>query len=455
MKTGFQVSGPLWMGVFILCSMSCRKPGYRPGYSTGSPESINSWVLDSMKMYYYWNSSLPDYINVKRNPSEFFRMITAPSDRFSALVNPDLPQTYPPSLVHTLGFDLITFQNSNAVVQTMITLVVPGSGAASKGLLRGDIVNTMDGLRPGAANIAYLTERAIARQTVTLEIAGRSGPVTIGRLSSTETPVYTYKAFQSAGKTYGYLFLNSFEDAAVNQLVRAFSYFKQQQVQELLLDLRYNPGGNVAVAAALAAMIVPSALQDDTFIEYRGNAKAGRRKSSFSKELLRLPKEIRRDFAQFADYRLGLRRVYVLTGSHTASAAELMINALRPYIAVVQLGAKSLGKDMASFVIRDYRNPQIVPGWEIYPMVFKLYNAAGRGDYGSGLVPDEVVNELSVLPLKAFGDLNDPLISQCLDGSGGGATARLKGRQPATPVLVWFDSRNREDITAGIQLPRD
>jgi carboxyl-terminal processing protease len=435
--------------------MSCRKSGDSPGYGSGSSESINSWVLDSMQVYYYWNSSLPDYIDFNHDPSDFFRMISHPADRFSALVNPDRPQTYPPSLAHTFGFDLVTFQNGDAAVQTMITLVVPGSGAAAKGLLRGDVLNTIDGLRPTAANIAFLTETAIARQTMTIEVAGRNGPFTVGKLTSNEAPVYLYKVFQSGGKTYGYLFLNSFEDTAVNQLLQAFSYFKQQHVQELLLDLRYNPGGSVPVAAALATMILPSAREGDTFIEYRGNAKAGTRKSSYSEELARLPQGIKRDFTQFAGYRLGINRVYMLSGSHTASAAELMINALKPYLTVIQLGARSLGKDMASFVIRDYRNPQIVPKWEIYPMVFKLYNAAGKGDYSAGLLPDQVVNELSALPLKPFGDLNDPLIRQCLAAEGKGAIAGLKDPPSSAAPLVWFDSRDSVDLAAGIQVPRN
>ncbi|CAM4019074.1 C-terminal processing protease CtpA/Prc, contains a PDZ domain [Pedobacter westerhofensis] len=454
MKTGSQLPGLLLMGIVILCSMGCRKLSERPEYAPDSQERINSWVLDSMQVYYYWNFSVPDYINFTRDPSDFFNILKNPSDRFSALVNPDMPQTYPPSLVHTLGFDLITFESSDGKGQTMITLVVPGSAAAARGLLRGDIIKTIDGVEPAAANITSLTETAIARQTVVLEIERRNGSITVGRLSVTETPVYTYKVFQSGGKTYGYLFLNSFEDPAVDQLMQAFSYFKQQQVQELVLDLRYNPGGSVPVAAALAAMIAPGAAEADTFVEYRGNVRAGTRKSSFAQELGRLPSGIKRSFSQFAAYRLGLSRVYILSGSHTASAAELTINALKPYLPVIQLGAKSLGKDMASFVIKDYRSPQLVPKWEIYPLVFKLYNSAGKGDYSGGLSPDQEADELSALPLKPFGDLTDPLLRRCLAVSGGAAVANIRAAPALQAPKLLFDSRNRVDTgTQNISVP--
>jgi len=455
MKTATQVIRFLLTGIVILCSMSCRKEEDRPEYPSGSFESVNSWILDSMQVYYYWNTYLPDYTNFNSNPSDFFKMIRHPADRFSALVNPDLPKTYPPSMAHTLGFDLITFQLSDGTVQTMISLVVPGSSAEAEGLRRGNIINSIDGIRPTASNIASLTETAISRQTVNLEIAGHNGQFTVGRLTNSESPVYIFKAFQSGGKTYGYLFLNSFEDAAVNQLMQAFSYFKQQHVHELLLDLRYNPGGSVPVAAALASMISPYARESDTFVEYRGNARAGVRKSSFAAELARLPKSIRRSFTVFAGYRLGLSRVYMLSGNHTASAAELTINALKPYFSVIQTGTKSLGKDMASFVIRDYRNPQKVPKWEIYPMVFKLYNAAGRGNYSNGLVPDQEVNELSVLPLKPFGDLTDPLVRSCLSVSGGGAVANLKDAPRSSPPVIRYDTRSREDVVSVMCMSRN
>ncbi|SDZ83374.1 S41 family peptidase [Pedobacter hartonius] len=455
MKKSSQVIGVLSAVIMMCFGTGCRKTGDQPDDIAGSYENINSWVLDSMKVYYYWNSSLPDYINRSGDPSAFFKIIKHPSDRFSVLVNPDLPGTYPPSLVHTLGFDLITFQHADGTVETMVTLVVPGSGAEVQGLLRGDIVETINGTQPTVANIISLTDKVIGNQAAELEIKGRTGKVTLSRLSSSEAPVYTYKTFQSAGKTYGYLFLNSFEDAAVNELTQAFSYFKQQQVQELLLDLRYNPGGSVSVAAALAAMIAPAATEGDIFVEYRGNAKAGIRKSSFSAELAKLPSSIRKGFSQFSAYRLGINRVYILSGGHTASAAELTINALKPYITVIQLGKQSLGKDMASFVIKDYRNPQLVPKWEIYPIVFKLYNSAGKGDYSNGLVPDQVVDELSALPLKPFGDLADPLIRRCLALPSAGAIAGLKDRPEGSLPVILFDSRDREDLRpAGIIVAR-
>ncbi|QNK61320.1 hypothetical protein H7F33_12160 [Pedobacter sp. PAMC26386] len=431
---------------------SCRKSDNRPDYPAGSQENINSWILDSMKVYYYWNNNLPGSPGLNTDPSSFFKGIRNGADRFSALVNPDFPENYPPSLVHALGFDWITLQTSDGQVQTVITLVVPGSGGADKGLSRGDVVKTINGTIPSAGNIASLTSNCILQHSADLELAGKTGLIKVSQLMIAEVPLYSFKIFPSGGKTYGYLFLNSFEDTAVPLFKKAFTAFKQHQVQELIVDIRYNPGGSVPVAAALAAMIAPKTTEGATFVEYRGNAKAGSRKSSFGAELKRLQQA---GFAELSAYQLNLNRVYVLTGNHTASASELLINSLRPYITVIQSGQQTLGKDMASFVIKDYRNPQIVPKWEIYPMIFKLYNAEGKGDYSNGLLPDQEVDELSALPLKPFGNLSDPLVQRCLQmNSVMAGKGQVRVESISEKPRVIFDSRVPVDLKTSLTIAR-
>ena len=454
MKASAPLVNRVLLFLCVLGLIGCRKSDDKPEYPAGTQENINSWILDSMKVYYYWNNSLPGKPNFNQDPSAFFNGIKNGGDRFSALVNPELPATYPPSLVHTLGFDLITLQTSGGSIQTIVSLVVPASRAEGRGLLRGDVIKTINGVVPSGANIGMLIGNSITAASVDLEIERKAGVITVSKLTNSEDPVYSYKTLQSGGKTVGYLFLNSFEPTALARVITAFSYFKAQQVQELIIDLRYNPGGSVPVAAAIATMLAPNVTAGNTFVEYRGNSNAGSRKSSFAAELNQLSSGVRRSFNDLAVYRTGVSKVYLLTGNHTASAAELLINSLKPYLTVVQIGNQTLGKDMASFVIKDYRNPQVVLNWEIYPMIFKLYNAAGAGDYSGGLMPDQTVDELTQLPLLPFGDADDPLIQYCL--SGGTAIASNRKLQSVTDhPSVLFDSRDRVDANiVGITVSR-
>jgi carboxyl-terminal processing protease len=75
----------------------------------------------------------------------------------------------------------------------------------------------------------------------------------------------------------------------------------------------------------------------------------------------------------------------------------------------VLIGEKTIGKDEASFTITDARIPKQVK-WEMHPIVYKLFNAAGSGNYSAGINPDISVNEFASLPLLPFGDVADPLV---------------------------------------------
>ncbi|MGJ1366823.1 S41 family peptidase [Sphingobacterium spiritivorum] len=212
-------------------------------------------------------------------------------------------------------------------------------------------------------------------------------------------------------KPTAYLFYNSFDGRYKQNLQQAFSAFKQAGATELIIDLRYNAGGDVGVCAALAAAL--SEVNDtDTFLEYRGNSRAGIRKETFGKTISKTYSGTPFSFGELQNMRLSLNRVFILTGGHTASAAEFLVKALRPWTEVIQIGETTLGKDMASFSIRDNNTGKNNP-WSIEPLVFKLYNANSEGDYPSGLVPDVTRNELSEA-LVPLGDPNDPLIREAL-----------------------------------------
>lgn len=431
----------------MLTVFGCRKNTAKPEYPAGTDEYINSWVLDSMRVYYYWNTGLPAKPEFNRAPLDFFYGIRNTNDRFSRLVNPGVPESYYPSLVHNFGFDLAVYQNSSGVVKTVVTLVVPGAEAANSGLTRGAVLTSINGKAIDADRISGLIQTSIQQRKIILEVEGK-GTLILGAAFITENPVYNYQVLESGGKKIAYLFLNAFEGRAKFDLERAFSAFRQQHATELILDLRYNPGGDIGMAAAMAAMIA-NVGPKDTFIEYRGNKNAGIRKSSFEQSLAGMAAGYTISFEEAAAQRLPLNRVFILTGAHTASASEFLVQGLKPWITVVQVGGKTLGKDMASFVIQDHSSPSKVNNWSIEPLIFKLYNSQGAGDYAGGLTPDLSSDEFST-SLKPFGDVSDPLIRT--------AIARITGiqlplvnslRMEATATKLLFDSRDAMDQLAG------
>lgn len=426
--------------LFALGQSACRKEPIRPDYPAGSNEYINSWILDSMKVYYYWNKTLPVKPNLGLAPISFFSTLLNPADRFSRLINPSIPESYYPSLVHNFGFDLAIYQTSGGTIKTVVTLVVPQSQAASSGLQRGDVIKRIDGLSPDASTVNGLILSAIKQRKIELDIEGK-GKITIGASIVSENPVYLYKVFNVGGKSVAYLFYNSFEARSKYKLQEAFNFFKAQQATALILDLRYNPGGDIGMSAALATALA-NVNQNDVFVEYHGNTNAGIIKESFANAINKIAAGYNFSFNEMTAMRLPIEKVFVLTGSHTASAAEFLVKGLKPWASVTQIGASTLGKDMASFSIED-GNTSKNNHWVIEPMIFKLYNSRGEGNYSAGLVPDVAIDEFSE-NLLPFGDENDPLVKSAL-AQLAGATGKKAVVQQQAKVL--FDSRDMIDRT--------
>lgn len=422
---------------FIACQKS--KPE-KPNYPAGSSEKINSWVLDSMQVYYYWQNDLPAHPDVSKAPLDFFSSIKNKEDQFSKLINPSLPESYYPSLVHNFGFDLAIYRDHSGETKTVVTLVVPGSTAEQKGLKRGSIILNINQTIPSAINATELIATSIKQRKITLKVQ-QEDELILGAAIVAENPVYKYKMINSAGKSIAYLFLNSFEGRSKYDLQEAFAYFKQNNASELLLDLRYNPGGDIAMAAVMAAAL--SQVQaSNVFVEYRGNKNAPLRRDSFGTTIANISAGYNFSFGEITGMRLQLKQVFILTGNHTASAAEFLIKGLRPWLSVIQIGQKTLGKDMASFQIKENGNNNTVANWSIEPMVFKLFNSNSEGNYPGGLSPDITADEFSEA-LLPFGDPNDPLIKAAISSINGQALKQSTLSNAPTQVL--FDSRDMVD----------
>ncbi|HMI03489.1 MAG TPA: S41 family peptidase [Pedobacter sp.] len=439
----------LYILLLLAFCTGCRKDNPRPNYPAGSNEQINSWVLDSMKVYYYWANNLPARPDLKLQPSDFFTVIKNPADRFSLLLNPADLLTYRPTLVSAFGLDLVTIENSGNI-QTLVLLVVPGSAASRSGIKRGDVVSNINNTQVNSGNAEKLVSEAIINGTLSLVVNNMPDPVFLSSTYPAENPVYTSHAFEKGSQKTGYIFFNSFRSGSISQFKSIFSSFKTANVTELILDMRYNVGGEVSIAALLAAIIAP-VNGTDIFIEYRGNAKAGTKRSSFDNELVYISQNV----AQLVSYRLPLRRIYLLTGRHTTSSAELFANCLSPYLQVIRMGEKTLGKDMASFEIRDMRNPKQVTNWIINPLVYKLYNSNKQGDYSNGLAPAIAINELENLPLKPFGDETDPLIATALMDISGKQPRLAKSSGDNAKVKITMDTRDQIDQLSNVKITKN
>lgn len=444
MRNFFKLQCIALIFIFISCTNNDENA---PAFPEGSTESVNLWVQDSMRRYYYWADQMPAQPDYHLPVKDFFKSLLSPKDRFSFIVNTEDSSTYPRSVRNMYGFDYTVIQLGNGKVVTVVKLVLQNSPAFNAGLERGTIITKINGKAVTAANAETIAASMKDFTVLDLTVGSwKNGTVTdekdIKVYYGLSFPQSTLsKIFEKNGKKAGYLYIYDFPEGMMPVLSQKFTEFKAAGVQELILDLRYNYGGSVSAAAALCALIPSGISSDSPFIIFKGNKNGGEVKRTFSQQIAYEPKAI--GFNTLRANALGLGKVYILTSNSTASAAEIVINNLKPYMQVIQIGDVTLGKDMAGFVVEDRRKPRKVP-WQIHPVIYKVYNANGAGEYSSGITPQISVNEYGELPLLPLGDPNETLISSVLNGNyfktANGATVsgttRILFQSDVPPMVV-------------------
>ncbi len=251
--------------------------------------------------------------------------------------------------------------------------------------------------------------------------------VEITRIEFPATPIQYYTVLETSGKKIGYLVYNSFKYPFHKELNDVFGYFKDNGVDELVLDLRYNGGGTVITAAFLASMIDGSITpEQEAFADLRYNDKRNPTKGStypFFGDVYLYDFDGNYQSTVPMNRLTSIETLYVLTSASTASASEMIINGLRPYMNVITIGGTTVGKNEGSITVvdspnsyddPDNRNPNHTVGMQ--PIVFQIYNKLGQNDYDNGFVPTIELDEMDYpTEIKDFGDPTEPFLAAALN----------------------------------------
>ncbi|MBO9730676.1 MAG: hypothetical protein J7623_18680 [Chitinophaga sp.] len=452
--------------LFVLCIIvllaACHKKDDSPTVPTGpvTQQEINQWILDSMRLFYLWNDQLPQQADATQATQAFFDRIKSPEDKFSLIYNPAEPASVKSDMLYKYGIDfsIINWPSATGGVIGVIKLVIPGSHAAANGLKRGTYFTRINEIPLTTANSATLSEqlRTATSGTITPAIINsnvitESPLVLLQAGRQTENPVYTSQVINSGNKKVGYLFYNAFADGYNNYLLAAFQEFKTNRINDLVIDLRYNVGGSLAAAAMITAMTAPAITATSTFVKYSGNGRMGTRTLDFATTLSVPENGDVIPFGSLANAQLQLPRVFILSGHQTVSAAELLINNLKPYTQVIQIGETTVGKDKGAVVVYDMRSPKRIP-WIMHPLTYRLSNANGNGNYTAGITPQYTVDEMSRQPLLPLGNTEDPLLAKALAVIAGNGRTAPEGNLPAR--IHVYDARRQAAINSLIILPK-
>ena len=286
-----------------------------------------------------------------------------------------------------LGTDYIGFA---------VMAVVPGTPADDAGLVRGDFITSVNGVEVTDANYKTLGQYVydgsveIAVSQVTWEDNGSTpvlsskGNIQLGAASFTDPAIYMDKVVGIDGteKKVGYLLYMGFNIDYDDELMAAFERFRQQNVTDLILDLRYNNGGDVLSSAVLGTLVAGNDYKGQvyahtTFNEDRTEAGEGGDYKIGVKETV---ERIYEPLETALQHAVGLKKIYVLVSQTTASASEMVINGLRGLdIEVNLIGQTTNGKNVGmEGVMRSFYNHEFL----LYPVTFYVENAKGFRDNG-------------------------------------------------------------------------
>lgn len=359
-------------------------------------------------------------------PEALFKRLTASQDRFSYLIdNYEELNRMAAGTESTTGmhFGLVTYCSSCNDVFGYVKFVFPNSPAADNGVERGMIFNRVDGQQLTKSNIDnLLNSSSFSIGLAKIEgntISELDQSISVSEKNITKNPVLISKVLDVDGSKTGYLFYESFTADFDEELNTAFGEFKTAGIKDLVLDLRYNGGGSVRTATDMAAMITGQ-FPEKVFMKEKWNEKY----QAYYEQ--RDPESLLNNFNKALRTgttinSLNLNRVFVLTTSNSASASELIINGLDPYIDVVHIGEVTTGKFQASVTLHDspnfseeHNSLKTTHTYALQPLVLKSHNANDISDYVNGLTPDYKVDE-DVLNMGTLGDPTEPLLKVALD----------------------------------------
>ncbi|WP_298764002.1 S41 family peptidase [uncultured Polaribacter sp.] len=469
----------LTLSLFLNFSCSNEVEESEPPFEVTTADDINYFIWRGLNLYYLWQEDVPNLADNRFNNLldiyTFYRDLDSPESTFNSLLfdagNVDrfswivddyvaLENSFQ-GINLTTGMELgfVRYQNSNTNVYAYVRYVVPNSSADTAGVQRGMLITSVNGTQLTDVNFRDLLFGNNNAFTIGIGDFNNGNPTdnnTTFSLTKTElqeNPIAVSEVIEEGNRKIGYLMYNQFASSFDRELNAVFGNFKSENINDLIVDLRYNPGGSTRTAGYLGAMItgqfaneiyakqvwnqkVTNALDEDNFVD------------NFPTSI------IVNNGVNEAINSLNLTRVYFIVSGSSASASELVINALDAYIDVQVIGTETVGKQVGSITLYDSENlfrngDNLNPDhtYAMQPLVFEIQNKDGN-NYPNGIIPGNVAgsnfNGINIIEnpgnLGVLGEKSDPLLNRTLTFITTGAKGNFKS-QNALNIEQIYDSK--------------
>ena len=430
---------------FILIVLFSSLTGCKQNKNLIIPNDIEvqNFVWKGLNSVYLWKDKVPD-LNEKKfknqtQLNDFLKGFSTPDLAFESLLydrnNTDkwsvIFDDYIAlenwlkgvSLSNGMEFGLVHVANNNTDIFGYVRYVLPNSDASLKGIKRGMIFSGVNGTTLTINNYRSLLFSGDTSYTINLADYNSDGTVTqngqtilLNKSDLQEDPVYLTNVITKNNHKIGYLMYNGFYSSFDKELNNAIFDLKNQGITDLVLDLRYNGGGSVRTAGFLASMITGQ-FTGQLFSRERWNNQLQKNFENNNPDIL-----VNNFSDELADKtpinHLNLDNLYVLTTGSTASASELVINSLKPYINVKTIGTKTVGKYVASITVYDspdFSRNGINPNhtYAMQPIVLEELNKLNENDK-DGFDPDLPLKE-DYGNLGVLGNENEPLLHAAIN----------------------------------------
>jgi carboxyl-terminal processing protease len=411
---------PLIVVIGMLTILSCQKEKSLTdaevtppptGDSVNLSDKLNDTTLEYARDIYLWYNQIPATFNARQyaDPNEVMTAIreysiepgfTTAVDRWSFAIKQTEWDNISSGAAEDFGLDVFFMQDGDLRVKA----VEPNSPAGTAGIHRGwQIVKVNNSSNITTSNVDFLVDAIFSSSSSSFTFKkpdGSTVDIVLNAAPYQSNPILLDTVYNTGGKTVGYLVLNSFlgdTSQIYSGFDRIFNRFQSAGVNEVVVDLRYNGGGYVSVQQKLANYLVNIAGNGNVMMNQEYNDKYTQYNETT-------------EFGKLGQ--LNLNRIFFIVSDNTASASELLINNMKPWMDVKIVGPEaSYGKPVGYF-------PIPLGDWYIFPVSFRSTNKNGEGKYFNGLTPDKLVTDGLD---KDWGDQNEACLSSIIKYIGTGA----------------------------------